>query len=86
MCLVSSSGRASAFSVYNRVIGSSSPQRQGPLVSRLDMITVKSDFIVLSTLHSKEVKSGTTDGMMANVERSVLCIIRQSQVVCSPQS
>ena len=68
---VSSSGRLSASTVDNRVVGGSSP-RWGPMVSRLEMITVKCDFIVLPMLHTKEVfKKGTGEGKMANVECSV---------------
>ena len=82
---VSSSGRALAFIVHNWETGGSSPQR-GMLVSQLEMITVKCDFIVLSMFHIRKVKTVTGVGRVANVEYSVLCDIRQSQDVCSPRS
>ena len=53
-------------------------------MSQLEMITVKYDFIVLSMLHMKEVKNGTIEGRMANVDCSVLVAIssiRQSSGV-----
>ena len=55
MGLIGSSGRALAFTVDNRVISGSSP-RWGPLLSQLEMITVKCDFNVLPIFHTKEVK------------------------------
>ena len=78
MGTVSSSGRASAFILNNRVIGGSSPV-WGPLVSQMEMITVQCDFIGLFMVHTKNVKkNGTREGTMTNVECSVLCIIMQS--------